>query len=287
MKDGFVGADSQRHRVGGARSESAFDVAPNLEQALGLDPEPRACQGEPHFPLPRIEECQPELLFLLGAGAMRPLGGPVERSEELTVDGGKAMSWWRATHDPRRHRKATTMKTTLCISLLVITASGCSSLDPSVGKLYEPTEDGGAEDAGNADNDVDDDSAVDPGGVSFARDIRPIIMRTRDEATATGKPRGCVPCHLRSAMGVGASLAGFDVSTLGNIRKGGGSSGTRIIVAGKPAESVIVQVLRGQYFYANKMPKGGPTALYWAEDSEEMQLLTTWIRDGAHGAPDE
>ena len=179
------------------------------------------------------------------------------------------------------------MKRALFLTIaLTIAVTACSSLDPSVGPLRveQPATDDAGSGASDAEPDVDD---IDTGGVSFARDIRPIIMRTRDEATAAGKSRGCVPCHLRSAMGVGASLAGFDVSTLGNIRNGGGSSGTRIIVPGKPNESAFVQVLRGTYGYASRMPKGGPAPQYWSDESEEMRLLTTWIREGAKGRPDE
>jgi hypothetical protein len=111
-------------------------------------------------------------------------------------------------------------------------------------------------------------------------------MRTRDEANALGAARGCVPCHNSlAAMHSGLDLSGFDVATLGAIRQGGGSSGKRIIVPGKPEESALVQALRGQYPYSARMPKGGPGPLYWGD--EEMRLITTWIAEGAKGAASE
>jgi hypothetical protein len=174
------------------------------------------------------------------------------------------------------------MKTATIFFAFALT--GCSSLDPNVGPRYtEPpvTDDAGL--GGDAQPDGDD---TDPGGVSFARDIRPIINRTRDQALAMGAARGCVPCHVRAAMGTGAALSGFDVSTLGELRKGGGFTDTRIIVPYKPDESYIVKALRGQ-FGSNRMPKGGPGPQYWEDDTEEMRMLTTWIREGAKGKSDE
>jgi len=166
------------------------------------------------------------------------------------------------------------------IAVIAIVMVGCSELDPNVGRLYvEPVDVG---DAGAAEDAVDGDDDEPPGTVSFALDIRPIIMRTKDQATAMGVGRGCAPCHLRGVTNsTGTALSGFDVTTLGELRQGGGSTGTRIIVPGKPDESAIVQALRGQ-FGSNRMPKGSP---YWQE--EEMRLITTWIAEGAKGSASE
>lgn len=173
------------------------------------------------------------------------------------------------------------MKTAVPLALLL---TACSSLDPNIGPPFvaPPAEsDGGEVTGGDAAPDGDD---IDPGGVSFARDIRPILQRTRDQANAMGTGRGCVPCHDRNAPSpTGTLLSGFDVSTLGKLRQGGGSTSTRIIVPGKPDESVLVRALRGQ-FGSNRMPKGGP---YIEDSSEEMRLITTWIREGAKGKDNE
>ena len=169
-------------------------------------------------------------------------------------------------------------------ALLAVALTACSSLDPNVGPPYiEPpaVSDGGEVTAGDAEPDGDE---IDPGGVSFARDIRPIIMRTRDQAMAMGTGRGCVPCHDGKAPSpTGTALSGFDVSTLGKLRQGGGSTSTRIIVPGKPDESALVRALRGQ-FGSNRMPKGGP---FHEDPSEEMRLITTWIAQGAKGKDSE
>jgi len=63
-------------------------------------------------------------------------------------------------------------------------------------------------------------------------------------------------------------LGGLDLSTLGALRRGGATSGARIVVAGDPDASVIVQKLRGTYPYGARMPRLGVT---WGDD--EMALL--------------
>jgi hypothetical protein len=170
------------------------------------------------------------------------------------------------------------MKTAILFAFALI---ACSELDPNVGQWrVELASDAAAEDVVELEGGDDD---AEPGTVSFRDDIRPIIMRTKDQATALGVGRGCMPCHDgKAAVHAGTALSGLDMSTLGSLRRGGGSSDTRIIVPGKPDESAIVQALRGQYGFAARMPKGSP---YWQE--EEMRLITTWIREGARGRPDE
>jgi hypothetical protein len=168
------------------------------------------------------------------------------------------------------------MKTTL---LCLVLAAGCSELDPNVGpwRVQQPDESDAAV-SGDAGSDGDDD--VPPGSVSFALDIRPMLERPKDYPTG----RGCKSCHFRNQpTHNGTDLSGLDMSTLGELRKGGGSSGARIIVPGKPEESAIVQALRGQYPYSARMPKSG--GAYWGD--EEMRLITTWISEGAIGRDQE
>jgi hypothetical protein len=172
------------------------------------------------------------------------------------------------------------MKTTTI--WFAIALSACASLDPNVGPWrVDPVSP--ASDAA-VDVDPGECSQVGEGEVCFARDIRPLLRRTRDEAMAMGTGRGCFPCHDRTAAThTGTALSGLDMSTLGELRQGGGSTGVRIIVPRKPDDSVMVRALRGQYG-SNRMPKGGP---WWEPDSEEMRLLTTWIAEGAKGLPEE
>jgi len=156
---------------------------------------------------------------------------------------------------------------------------GCSALDPNTGAAQQPE---GVPDADVSDgSDAGDPEDVDPDGVHFGRDIRPLMNRP-GKGDPTG--RGCKGCHYGTeAAHTGLDLSGLDLSTLGSLRMGGGSSGRRIVVAGKPAESVIVQALRGTYPYANRMPKNGNP--FW--DDEEIGLVVRWISEGAKGADDE
>jgi hypothetical protein len=173
------------------------------------------------------------------------------------------------------------MKT--AIVFIAIALPACSALDPNVGawRVEQPAE---GDAAPGADGDDGECSAVGPDEVCFGRDIRPLLLRTREAANAMKAGRGCVPCHDGNApTHNGTALSGFDLSTLGELRKGGGSTGPRIIVAYKPDESVLVRALRGQ-FGSNRMPKGGP---FHDDDSEEMRLITTWIAQGAKGNPKE
>jgi hypothetical protein len=104
-----------------------------------------------------------------------------------------------------------------------------------------------------------------------------------DRPSSKTDPKGCKPCHYNTESSHnGIDLAGLDLTTLGDLRVGGGSSGTRIVVPGKPDESALVQALRGQYAYSNRMPKNGP---YWTDD--EIQKVVDWIADGAKGKADE
>jgi len=157
--------------------------------------------------------------------------------------------------------------------------AGCSSLDPNIGPWRaEPEEDVIVEDGGEPEG-GDNDASITPGGVSFKNDIRPLM----DRPSSKTDPKGCKSCHYHTeASHNGIDLGGLDLTTLGLLRRGGGSSDRRIVVAGKPKESVLVQVLWGQYAYANRMPKNGP---YWTE--AEIGLVETWISQGAKGADDE
>jgi hypothetical protein len=152
---------------------------------------------------------------------------------------------------------------------------GCSDLDPSIGpRRVDPVI------VADADlPDTGDDA--DLGDRFFARNIRPLMNR----ASRGDLPgRGCKSCHYRSeANHTGLDLSGLDLTTLGSLRRGGGSSGPRIVVAGKPAESILLQALKGTYGFSNQMPKNGNP--FWSD--LEIGLVTKWISEGAKGADDE
>jgi len=164
--------------------------------------------------------------------------------------------------------------------LVAAMLAGCSDLDPNIGPPRTEPEDDVVVDAGEPEA-GDPDSGVEPppGGVSFKVEIRPLM----DRPSSKTDPKGCKSCHYRTeASHTGLDLSGLDLTTLGSLRKGGGSSSTRIIVPGKPAESVLVQALKGQYAYSNRMPKNGP---FWADG--EVEIVEKWISQGAKGADDE
>ena len=161
--------------------------------------------------------------------------------------------------------------------LAVLASAGCG--DPPVGSLRpeELVTDAGP-DAGAF---VDDDGGDrDVGGVrpvSFARDIRPLMSRG-DVA-----PFGCKRCHYRGGGdSQGLDLGGLDLTTLGDLRRGGVSSKRGIVSAGNPDGSALVQKLEGTYARGARMPKDRTP---WS--AAEIGLVRRWIAEGAKGADDE
>jgi hypothetical protein len=150
--------------------------------------------------------------------------------------------------------------TALALVALAV-APACAVIEPEVG---EPL---------TACVDADSNPAV---KVVFKDQIRPIM------AGKVPGPTPCAMCHspLGGTM-EGLNATGFDVHTLGDLRKGGRNTFDDIVVPGKPCASAIVQKLKGTYGGA-RMPKGGP---YWT--AEQIQLMIDWIAEGAIGADDE
>lgn len=141
---------------------------------------------------------------------------------------------------------------------MVVLAPACSLIEPEVGDRI------------TACVDEDSNKAV---PVDFARDIRPLLDGQRPPT------KGCKNCHYE---GVGTQEGfletQFDMTTLGDLRKGGRNTGASVVVPGSPCKSAIVQKLRGTFGGA-RMPKEGP---YWGD--AEIRLLMDWIAEGALGA---
>lgn len=163
--------------------------------------------------------------------------------------------------------------TGLAVALALASGSvGCCAFDPNVGYLNDASGSSGGGEGGGG-------SIEDDGVVRFWRDIRPIIDRPFDHPSK----HGCRSCHYSTEpQHVGYDLGGLDLSTLGALRKGGATSGSKIVIAGRPDDSVLVQKLRGTYGFGAPMPRGGAK---WGED--ELGLLVEWIAAGAAGADDE
>lgn len=149
----------------------------------------------------------------------------------------------------------------LGMSLVVI--ASCSAIDPAIGEANSKV------------------AAVDAGPpVSFARDIRPLMNRANDDPQA----HGCKFCHYSTEpQHIGLDLVGLDMSTLGNLRKGGKNTGANIVVPGNPDGSAIIQKLRGTFPRGLRMPYSGPP--YWSD--AEIALMARWIAQGAKGADAE
>lgn len=148
------------------------------------------------------------------------------------------------------------------IPLLVL--AGCAiTYDPDVGPLQANAEqtvelDGGVAAVTNV-RCSDSDPTV---SVSFSKDIRPLTTRS---------PGGCLFCHGPT------TTSGFSVGSYESLRRGGQSSGTNIIVAGKPCESILPKKLGLAPPFGARMPYNGPPYFTAAE----LTLVRDWIAEGA------
>lgn len=94
--------------------------------------------------------------------------------------------------------------------------------------------------------------------VSYSRDVAPILFEN------------CKGCHIAGRQ----SQANFRMDTFEQFLRGGDSG--RVIVTGKPEESLIVKKLKGEGG-GQRMPAGGRPPLSEAQ----IELISTWIREGA------
>jgi hypothetical protein len=154
------------------------------------------------------------------------------------------------------------------LTALVAAASGACVLTevPVVGPLLpgaasmpdggaEPGNDGGLNPTGPC---ADSDPAS---RVSFGADVRPLLTR----------PMGGCSCHASSAT------SGFNLGTYDRLRRGGLNSGTSVVVAGQPCDSILVQKLGLAPPFGSRMPYNGPP--YYTP--EELQVVRDWIAEGA------
>jgi hypothetical protein len=145
-------------------------------------------------------------------------------------------------------------------ALVLVIASACSTLDPSVGAVSPPV-DGGAP-------------------VLFWRDIRPLMNRSASDPTGDG----CIRCHYSTeASHIGLDASGLDLATLGALRRGGNDTHQNIIIPYDSADSAIIRKLYGTFPIGLRMPRYGPD--YWSE--EDIELFAQWIDQGAKGDDSE
>lgn len=137
------------------------------------------------------------------------------------------------------------MKALVCVLAL---ASGCAIEDaPEVG----------SELTGRCDN--ADSAPRTP--VSFAAEVHPLMTR------AMG---GCT-CHQ------GRQTSGLDISSYASLRRGGINSGDRVIVAGDPCGSILLQKISETPPFGSRMPLNGPPYL----SPDQIQLVHDWVAEGA------
>jgi hypothetical protein len=148
--------------------------------------------------------------------------------------------------------------------LALALAAGCEVMyEPDVGRLQPPD--------GPAPALPEDGSMIPHTGsctdsnpmvsVSFARDIRPLLGKS---------PGGC-GCHASN------SASSFNLGTYESLRRGGLNSGTRIIVPGKPCDSILAQKLGLAPPFGARMPYNGPPFY----SAAELTLVRDWIAEGA------
>lgn len=154
------------------------------------------------------------------------------------------------------------MKLLAAITLL----TGCTVMyEPDVGPLQAAPPDAATSVTGDGGNipitGVCGDS--DPNvTVSFAQHIRPLLNRS---------PGGCAGCHGTNAT------SGFSIGSYEALRRGGQASGTRIVLPGKPCDSILVQKLGFAPPFGARMPYNGPPFY----TSTELTLFRDWVAEGA------
>lgn len=146
------------------------------------------------------------------------------------------------------------------LALALALTGGCFlAEDPDVGPLLgEPGEgvDAGAEPAGRC-GDSDPTTTV-----SYGADVLPLLRRS---------PGGCAGCH-----GV-AAMAGLNVTSYAALLRGGILSGARIVVPGRPCDSVLLGKLSPTPPFGARMPYNGPPYF----DRDELTTIGDWIAEGA------
>jgi hypothetical protein len=144
------------------------------------------------------------------------------------------------------------------LAIVALVAGSACIADPEVG-LLQP----GAvvNDAGTPGSDCDESDSDPTVGVSFSRDLRPLMVRS---------PGGCSPCHL------GRVTSGLDVSSYEALRRGGINTGRDIIIDGSPCSSILMQKIGRTPPFGSRMPLAPPQYT-----PDETLLFRDWIAEGA------
>lgn len=144
------------------------------------------------------------------------------------------------------------------LAIVALVASSACIADPEVGLLQPGAVVNDAGVTGPSCDNGDSDPTV---GVSFSRDLRPLMVRS---------PGGCSPCHL------GRVTSGLDVSSYEALRRGGINTGRDIIVDGEPCASILLQKIGRTPPFGSRMPLAPPHFT-----ADEQLLFRDWIAEGA------
>jgi hypothetical protein len=178
----------------------------------------------------------------------------------------------------------------------LLSTMACVDLIPDVGRMHPTgtTGDSGLKDGGG--NGGNDDGGENDGSGSTGDDLDGSLPDGDAEPPDNGcaikdsKPdqdvsfssdvwmilEGC-RCHNSSdADPFGILESGLAIDGYASLRKGGSMTGTDIIVAGNPCESVLLSKLGDAPEFGERMPLDGP---YLTE--EQTRLLSDWIAEGA------
>ncbi len=140
------------------------------------------------------------------------------------------------------------------LAALLVPLAGClDALAPSVGAANPACD--------NADSDPST-------SVTYHADVVPLVTEYH-----------CLRCHSATgATPIGLDTGGLDLTSYDAMRAGGVIGGDRIVVPGRPCESLLLAKLGYAPPFGSRMPGDGPPYL---EDGD-LQLISDWIAEGAH-----
>ncbi|MGM0575960.1 MAG: hypothetical protein ACQEXJ_09550 [Myxococcota bacterium] len=148
------------------------------------------------------------------------------------------------------------MNRTVVAIAVAVALAGCD-LEPDVGSPIQAR-------CSNEDSDPDT-------SVSFREDLLEGIFLRMSAG-------GCARCHTpEGADPIGITVAALDLSDFESLMEGGVNSGTDIVVAGQPCDSVLYQKLTPSVPFGSRMPLDGPPFL----SDVELSLVHDWIAEGA------
>src|SRR5262245_33770478 len=207
----------------------------------------------------------------LGVGLAPSLQQPNAEQRQQIAEANKLKSQVSAQIAGRKYEEAATTLGQLQETIEKLKGSGLGDKDPTVGslqkfvenqkKMLERNKPKESTKKGEAGSSPGLDSTP-TGGVSFVKDVAPILSRN------------CQRCH-----GQTNPRSKFNLSTYSNLMKAG-ERGNDGIVPGKPDESRLVLMLKGEE--EPRMPQGGR-----ALRRELIGRVETWVKQGAKfdGAP--